>query len=102
MGGDCLNTGCVPSKACWPQAKPQSRGGAPAMGITAGAEPAIDFAAVKAHVADVIAGIARMTPLNGLPHWGSRLFRLKPGLHRPIKLRPTHLTARLRFVPAIL
>ena len=59
MGGDCLNTGCVPSKALLAAGKAaKAARGTPAMGITASADPLIDFAAVKAHVADVIAGIA--------------------------------------------
>ena len=57
MGGDCLNTGCVPSKALLGAAKLAHYGaGNQAMGITG--EGVVDFAAVKAHVADVIAGIA--------------------------------------------
>ncbi len=59
MGGDCLNTGCVPSKAMLEAAKiaKTARAGHPAMGISVAA-PEIDFAAVKAHIQDVIAGIA--------------------------------------------
>jgi pyruvate/2-oxoglutarate dehydrogenase complex dihydrolipoamide dehydrogenase (E3) component len=58
MGGDCLNAGCVPSKALIAAAKQ-------AHAMTAGAAfgiapvvPEIDFAKVKDHVAEVIAGIA--------------------------------------------
>ena len=59
MGGDCLNTGCVPSKALLAAGKAaKAARGTPAMGITASAYPLIDFATVKSHVADVIAGIA--------------------------------------------
>ena len=59
MGGDCLNTGCVPSKALLAASKAaKAARGTPAMGITASADPLIDFATVKAHVTDVIAGIA--------------------------------------------
>ena len=68
MGGDCLNTGCVPSKALLEAAKIAkiASNGMPSMGISAG--PAqIDFAAVKAHVRDVIAGIA--------PHDSEERFR---------------------------
>ena len=58
MGGDCLNSGCVPSKALLAAAKAAHHAhGNPAMGVT-GTAPAIDFAAVKRHVADVIATIA--------------------------------------------
>ena len=57
MGGDCLNSGCVPSKAMLAAAKAAHHAaGNPAMGVT-GAPPAVDFAAVKAHVADTIAAI---------------------------------------------
>lgn len=57
MGGDCLNTGCVPSKAliaAAAAAEVQRRG---LFGI-AGREPEVDFAAVKDHVDGVIAAIA--------------------------------------------
>jgi len=58
MGGDCLNGGCVPSKALLAAAKAaHAAKGAPDMGVV-GAPPAIDFAAVKAHVARVIETIA--------------------------------------------
>ncbi len=58
MGGDCLNYGCVPSKALLAAAKyahAQRSGGK--FGIEAH-EPEVDFAAVNAHVKDVIASIA--------------------------------------------
>ena len=58
MGGDCLNSGCVPSKALLAVAKAAHyASGAPHMGVTA-TPPTINFAAVKAHVAAVIDGIA--------------------------------------------
>ena len=58
MGGDCLNAGCIPSKALIAAAKAAQamRSGA-AFGITP-VEPQIDFAAVKDHVARVIDTIA--------------------------------------------
>ncbi|WP_017931978.1 dihydrolipoyl dehydrogenase family protein [Robiginitomaculum antarcticum] len=58
MGGDCLNSGCVPSKALIAAGKHAQafRTGAP-FGIEA-AEPNVDFAAMQAHVKDVIATIA--------------------------------------------
>ncbi|MFZ1773786.1 MAG: FAD-dependent oxidoreductase [Rhizobiaceae bacterium] len=58
MGGDCLNTGCVPSKALLAAAKQAHtmRSGAP-FGI-APVEPEVDFRAVKRHVRSVIDAIA--------------------------------------------
>lgn len=58
MGGDCLNFGCVPSKALLAAAKHAHamRSGAP-YGISP-AEPQADFAAVRAHVRRAIEAIA--------------------------------------------
>jgi pyruvate/2-oxoglutarate dehydrogenase complex dihydrolipoamide dehydrogenase (E3) component len=57
MGGDCLNTGCVPSKALIAAARrAQAIREAGEFGIRCG-EPEIDFAAVMAHVRGVIARI---------------------------------------------
>jgi pyruvate/2-oxoglutarate dehydrogenase complex dihydrolipoamide dehydrogenase (E3) component len=58
MGGDCLNSGCVPSKALLAAAKQAHvHATSSRFGVTYDA-PHIDFAAVKDHVADVIAQIA--------------------------------------------
>jgi pyruvate/2-oxoglutarate dehydrogenase complex dihydrolipoamide dehydrogenase (E3) component len=60
MGGDCLNYGCVPSKALLAAGHAaQAMRDAGRFGITA-VEPEIDFAAVKRHVRGVIDGIAPM------------------------------------------
>jgi pyruvate/2-oxoglutarate dehydrogenase complex dihydrolipoamide dehydrogenase (E3) component len=66
MGGDCLNTGCVPSKALLAAAHSAAaaRGGA-RFGVSA--EPIVDFAAVAAHVRGTIATIA--------PHDSEERFR---------------------------
>jgi pyruvate/2-oxoglutarate dehydrogenase complex dihydrolipoamide dehydrogenase (E3) component len=58
MGGDCLNFGCVPSKALLAAAKRADalRKGAP-FGIAA-VRPVVDFAKVHGHVHGVIAAIA--------------------------------------------
>ncbi len=58
MGGDCLNHGCVPSKALIAAARHAHamQSGRP-FGISP-ARPDVDYAAVKDHVAEVIAQIA--------------------------------------------
>lgn len=57
MGGDCLNYGCVPSKALIAAAAhAESARRGPAFGIHTG-DPAVDFPAVMRHVKDVIAAI---------------------------------------------
>jgi len=58
MGGECLNTGCVPSKALLAAARrAEDIRRSDAMGVKAG-EPEIDFLAVMAHVHKAIATIA--------------------------------------------
>ncbi len=58
MGGDCLNTGCVPSKALLAAAKRARQIATPdRFGIKA-TTPQVDFTQVMAHVADVIDQIA--------------------------------------------
>ncbi len=57
MGGDCLNYGCVPSKALIAAAHhAQTIREAAPFGVTAG-EPKVDFARVMSHVREVIAAI---------------------------------------------
>jgi pyruvate/2-oxoglutarate dehydrogenase complex dihydrolipoamide dehydrogenase (E3) component len=57
MGGDCLNSGCVPSKALIAAAKAAEAQRHGFRGV-AGTEPQVDFGLVKDHVAAVIAQIA--------------------------------------------
>lgn len=58
MGGDCLNYGCVPSKALIAAAsRAQAMRDAGGFGIHA-VEPRVDWYGVKAHVKSVIAAIA--------------------------------------------
>jgi len=59
MGGDCLNTGCVPSKSLLASAKiAQGIRGAERFGVIAGKGPIADFPKVHDYVHSVIAGIA--------------------------------------------
>ena len=58
MGGDCLNTGCVPSKSLLAAAHAaQAMRESARFGVN-GAVPVVDFARVHDHVHDVIATIA--------------------------------------------
>lgn len=58
MGGDCLNYGCVPSKALIAAAKhAHAIETAPAFGVKAG-EASVDFKGVHAHIHKAIAAIA--------------------------------------------
>lgn len=66
MGGDCLNTGCVPSKALLAAAH-AAAGARRAARFGVVAEPRVDFAAVAAHVRSTIATIA--------PHDSEERFR---------------------------
>lgn len=70
MGGECLNTGCVPSKALIAAARAaQTIRAATRFGVKARG-PEVDFAAVRAHVQSVVADISaldsreRFTALN--------------------------------------
>lgn len=59
MGGDCLNTGCVPSKSLLAAAKAaQGVRKSAQFGIAVGSEPVADFPKVHDYVHGVIAGIA--------------------------------------------
>lgn len=58
MGGDCLNYGCVPSKAILAAGKhAQSIRDAKKFGVTVSGDPKVDFKKVHDHVHDVIAQI---------------------------------------------
>jgi len=60
MGGDCLNTGCVPSKALLAASHTaQAMRGAGRYGLRV-PEPAIDWESLRAHVQGAIAAIAPM------------------------------------------
>jgi pyruvate/2-oxoglutarate dehydrogenase complex dihydrolipoamide dehydrogenase (E3) component len=75
MGGDCLNTGCVPSKALLAAAKRAQimRSAAP-FGVTA--QPVdVDFAKVHDHVQRVIAAIAPTDSAERFAGLGVRVIR---------------------------
>lgn len=101
MGGDCLNTGCVPSKALLAAAHAaETIRGAGRFGIRAGG-PDIDFAAVNDHVRDVIAGIAPTDSVERFEGLGVRVLRAAGRFVGPRRILAgdVEVTAR-RFVVA--
>ena len=77
MGGDCLNYGCVPSKALLSagHAAVAARG-EPGKGVT-GSAPTIDRSAVHDWVREVIDGIAPMDSVERYEGFGVRVIRSK-------------------------
>ena len=75
MGGDCLNFGCVPSKALIAAAKSAhaQRSGA-AFGV-APVEPRIDFGRVMDHVSETIAAIAPNDSVERFEKLGVRVLK---------------------------
>jgi len=75
MGGDCLNYGCVPSKALLAAGHAaHAMGAGAAMGITPVA-PEIDYAAAKDHVMQVIDQIAPVDSQERFEGFGVRVIR---------------------------
>lgn len=101
MGGDCLNAGCVPSKALLSAAKAAQamRSGAQ-FGVTP-VEPEIDFAAVKDHVARTIATIAPVDSQERFEGFGVQVIRAWARFISPTEVEAGDkiITAR-RFVIA--
>lgn len=75
MGGDCLNFGCVPSKALIAAAKAaQAQRSGGAFGIVP-VEPRVDFARVMDHVAETIAAIAPNDSVERFEKLGVRVLK---------------------------
>jgi pyruvate/2-oxoglutarate dehydrogenase complex dihydrolipoamide dehydrogenase (E3) component len=101
MGGDCLNIGCVPSKALLAASHAaQAARAAGRFGIRL-PEPGIDWAAVHAHVHDVIASIAPVDSEARFRALGATVFRAEARFVAPdaVMVDGKRLTAR-RFVIA--
>lgn len=75
MGGDCLNHGCIPSKALIAAAKAAQAQRSGAIFGIAPVEPAVDFAKVMDHVAGVIAAIAPNDSVERFERLGVRVLR---------------------------
>ncbi len=96
MGGDCLNYGCVPSKALLASGKAaHAQAHAGALGV-ADHVPGVDYAAAKTHVADVIAQIAPHDSVERFEGLGVRVISeygrfIGP---REVEAGPYRITAR--------
>jgi len=101
MGGDCLNHGCVPSKALIAAARmaqAQRLGGA--FGVTP-VEPQVDFAKVMDHVAATIAAIAPNDSVERFEGLGVRVLKEEAGPHRIRSRRIVLATGSRPAVPPI-
>lgn len=74
MGGDCLNAGCVPSKALIAAARAAEAQRRGFRGVAA-VEPQVDFGTVKDHVAAVIAQIAPVDSQDRFERLGCTVIR---------------------------
>jgi pyruvate/2-oxoglutarate dehydrogenase complex dihydrolipoamide dehydrogenase (E3) component len=75
MGGDCLNAGCVPSKALIAAAKAAQAMRSGAQFGVSPVEPEIDFRAVKDYVANVIETIAPVDSQERFEGFGINVIR---------------------------
>ena len=100
MGGDCLNAGCVPSKALIAAAKAAEAQRRGFRGI-ATVDPQVDFAVVKDHVAAVIAQIAPVDSQERFEGLGCAVIRAFARFTGPAEVEAgeTRVRAR-RFVIA--
>ncbi|MGM1053280.1 MAG: FAD-dependent oxidoreductase [Pseudomonadota bacterium] len=87
MGGDCLNTGCVPSKALIRAARSireVRRAGRYGVNV---AEPSVDFAAVMGHVQGAIEAIAPHDSVERYQGLGVEVLKGEASLESPWQVR---------------
>lgn len=101
MGGDCLNYGCVPSKALLAAGRAaQAMRSGGAFGVTP-AEPEVDYAAAQDHVARAIAAIAPHDSVERFEALGVRVIRAWGRFVSETELEAgDHVIAARRFVVA--
>jgi len=111
MGGDCLNYGCVPSKAILASAKTAyTMSHAEQFGI-ANVTPSVDYGAAKDHVADVISQIEPLDSVERFQGLGVRVIQefgkfvspteVEAGDYRITARRVIIATGSSPFVPPI-
>ena len=98
MGGDCLNTGCVPSKALLAAGKAAHHtSGNPEMGIT-GITATVDFARTKAYIAQVIATIAPHDSIDRFEGLGVTVIRERACFAGRSKVQSATHTVTARYI----
>jgi pyruvate/2-oxoglutarate dehydrogenase complex dihydrolipoamide dehydrogenase (E3) component len=95
MGGDCLNAGCVPSKALIAAAKAAEAQRLGFRGV-AGVAPQVDFGAVKDHVAAVIEAIAPVDSQDRFEGLGCTVLRAFARFNGPREVQAGDTTVRAR------
>ena len=95
MGGDCLNTGCVPSKALIAAANAAQALRAGFAGVPR-REPSVDFAAVKDHVQAVIDEIAPVDSQQRFEGLGCTVLRAWAKFTGPREVQAGDSTVRAR------
>jgi pyruvate/2-oxoglutarate dehydrogenase complex dihydrolipoamide dehydrogenase (E3) component len=95
MGGDCLNAGCVPSKALIAAAKAAEAQRLGFRGVAA-VTPQVDFGAVKDHVAAVIAQIAPVDSQERFEGLGCTVIRAFARFTGPREVEAGTTTVRAR------
>ena len=111
MGGDCLNYGCVPSKALLASGKAAHKAQHTDPFGVADSRPKIDYAAAKDHVHDVIGSIAPHDSVERFERLGVRVITeygefidaktVKAGAHEITARRIVIATGSSPFVPPI-
>ncbi len=96
MGGDCLNSGCVPSKALIAAANTAHTLRAAARFGIAAVEPRVDYAAVHAHIHKVIAAIAPNDSQARFEALGVRVIRASARFTSPQAVEAGGLEVRAR------
>ncbi len=101
MGGDCLNFGCVPSKALIAAGKAAEAHRASGPLGVAGHEPEVDYAAAMAHVHRTIAAIEPQDSQERFEGLGVRVIREHARFTGPDEVAAgDHVIAARRFVVA--
>jgi pyruvate/2-oxoglutarate dehydrogenase complex dihydrolipoamide dehydrogenase (E3) component len=95
MGGDCLNSGCVPSKALIAAAKAAETQRHGFRGVP-GVEPQVDFGMVKDHVAAVISQIAPVDSQERFESLGCTVIRAFARFTSPREVVAGDTTVRAR------